>query len=172
MTVKASVQEYSWIHVDYVTSVRSLAARGRRILPYVVAALLTLAAVLFAVSCNGSTVAFSNDSTVWTLKIEVVKTPEERAQGLMGRESLSADSGMLFDFEGDVNSAFWMKDTSIPLSIAFVDSDGKIIAIEDLEPFDETPVKPQGEYRYAIETNRGWFSEHGITPGFRASIDL
>ncbi|MBU4194605.1 MAG: hypothetical protein KKF66_06375, partial [Actinobacteria bacterium] len=65
MTVKASVQEYSWIHVDYVASVRSLAARGRRILPYVVAALLTLAAVLFAVSCNGSTVAFSNDSTVW-----------------------------------------------------------------------------------------------------------
>ena len=172
MTVRAGVQEHSWIHVDYIATVRSLATRGRRILPYVVAILLVSATVLFAISCSGSTVAFSNDSTVQTLNIEVAATPEERAQGLMGYESLPANSGMLFDFQGDVSSEFWMKDTSIPLSIAFVDSSGKIISIQDLEPFDETPVKPQGEYRYAIETNRGWFSAHGITPGFRVSIDI
>ncbi len=134
--------------------------------------MLVSATVLFAISCSGSTVAFSNDSTVQTLNIEVAATPEERAQGLMGYESLPANSGMLFDFQGDVSSEFWMKDTSIPLSIAFVDSSGKIISIQDLEPFDETPVKPQGEYRYAIETNRGWFSARGITPGFRVSIDI
>jgi uncharacterized membrane protein (UPF0127 family) len=172
MTVRAGVQEHSWAYIDFIAAARPLVARARKILPYVVALLIIGAAILFAVSCNGSTVAFSNNSTVETLSIEVAKTPEERTRGLMERESLPEDGGMLFDFGGAVNSAFWMKDTSFPLSIAFVDSSGRITSIMDLEPFDETPVKPADEYRYAIEANRGWFSEHGIEEGFMVSIDL
>ena len=172
MTVRAGVQEHSWAHVDYTDAVRSISSRARKILPYIVAVLLISSALLFAISCKGSTVAFSSNSTVQTLNIKVAKTPEERTAGLMGRESLPEDSGMLFDFGGEVKAAFWMKDTSIPLSIAFVDSSGKITSIKDLEPFDETPVGPEGKYRYAIEANRGWFSEHGIKPGFMVSINL
>jgi uncharacterized protein len=172
MTVRAGVHQQRLAGVDYATAVGPLIAKARRMMPYFVAFLLVAGAIIFAVSCKGSTVAFSNNSTVETLQVEVADTPGARDRGLSNRDSLPGDEGMLFDFGGETSAVFWMKDTSIPLSIAFIDSEEKVIEIRQLEPFDLTPVKPEGSYRYAIEANRGWFEEHGIRQGFRVSIDI
>ncbi len=100
-----------------------------------------------------------------TLTVEIADTPDERARGLMGREALSADSGMLFVWPEDTGSGFWMKDTLIPLSIAFIDSGGAIVDIQDMEPLDETLHRSPKPYRWAVEANQGWFEEHGIGVG-------
>jgi uncharacterized membrane protein (UPF0127 family) len=172
MTVRAGVHENPWGHIDYAEAVRPLAIILRKVTPFVLIAMLVGSTIFFAVSCKGSTVAFSNDGTVSSLNIEVANTVAARDKGLMGRKDLAADSGMLFDFKTDVTIPFWMKDTTIPLSIAFVDSSGKVLAIKDMKPGDITYVTPPGKYRYAVEVNKGWFSEHGIKPGFTATIDI
>jgi uncharacterized membrane protein (UPF0127 family) len=172
MTVRARVHENPWGHIDYVEAVRPLAVFLRKVTPYVLVAVLVGSTVFFAVSCKGSTVAFSNDGKVSSLNIAVAKTPAAIEKGLMGRKELAADSGMLFDFKRDVTIPFWMKNTSIPLSIAFIDSSGKVLAIKDMKPFDLTEVTPPGKYQYAIEVNQGWFKDHGVTPGFTATVDI
>ena len=172
MTVRAGVHENPWGHIDYAEAVRPLAVLLRRITPYVLIAMLVGSAIFFAISCKGSTVAFSNDGQVAALNIEVARTPEARAKGLMDRKTLGQDSGMLFDFAGNTQTPFYMKNTSIPLSIAFIDSAGKVLGIKDMKPFDLTTVAPPGTYRYAIEVNQGWFAGHGIKPGSTATIDI
>ncbi len=144
----------------------------RRITPFVLAFALIGGTIFFAISCKGSTVAFSNDGKVASLNVDVAGTRAERGKGLSGRKELAEDSGMLFKFDTDTDTAFWMKDTSIPLSIAFIDSSGTVLAIEDMEPFDSASVRPHGKYRYAIEVNRGWFEANGVTPGSKATIDI
>lgn len=171
MTVRASVEQHTWEHVDYRAALSSLVTVLRKLTPYAVAALLMAGAIMLAVSCKVSSIAFRNDSRVSTLKIEVADNPGALSRGLMGRESLPADSGMLFDFGREVDTTFWMKNTSIPLSIAFIGSNGRVLAINDMRPFDETPVTPPGNYRYAVEVNKGWFSSHGIKAGTVAVID-
>ena len=139
----------------------------------VFALLLVAVAVFSSIGCGtGPNVSFRNGTKVSTLQVEVARTPRELDRGLMYRKSLPADSGMLFDSGGEVETAFWMKDTSIPLSIAFIDSGGKVLAIKDMAPFDLRPVEPPGEYRYAVEANRGWFRDHGIRSGDFAKITL
>mgnify|MGYP001220226064 CR=1 FL=1 len=96
---------------------------------------------------------------------EVAATPEERAQGLMNRFSLQPDNGMLFVFERPEPLAFWMKNTFIPLSIAFISADGKIINIEDMRPQSEESHWSKGPALYALEMKKGWFAERGIGPG-------
>ncbi|MCC7040408.1 MAG: DUF192 domain-containing protein [Burkholderiales bacterium] len=96
---------------------------------------------------------------------EVATTPDERARGLMQRFSLQPDHGMLFVFERAEPLAFWMKNTFIPLSIAFIGSDGKIINVEDMQPQTETTHWSKGPARYALEMKKGWFAEKGIGPG-------
>lgn len=100
-----------------------------------------------------------------TLKVEIAATEEERAKGLMHRKSLESSSGMLFVFEKDSRLSFWMKDTSIPLSIAFISTDGTIKEICDMVPYSLEPVRSSMSVRYALEVNRGYFSENGIKPG-------
>lgn len=99
------------------------------------------------------------------LVVEIASSPEERRRGLMGRRSLPADAGMLFVFPEDSEAAFWMKDTLVPLSIAFVSADGRVIGIQDMLPMDETLHYSPAPYRYAIEANQGWFQAHGVTVG-------
>lgn len=97
--------------------------------------------------------------------VEVAKTPEERMQGLMGRRHLGKDEGMLFVFEKEDYHAFWMKDTQIALSIAFIDKEGRIISIRDMKPLTlETHAPPQ-PILYALEMKKGWFSASGIKVG-------
>lgn len=100
-----------------------------------------------------------------TLQAEVVSTFATRAQGLMYREELAADQGMLFVFADDQLRNFWMRNTRIPLSIAYLDADQRIINILDMEPFDESLYPSAAPARYALEVNQGWFAERGIVAG-------
>jgi len=103
------------------------------------------------------------------LIVEVVVTPEQRATGLMNRFSLQPDHGMLFVFDRPQPMAFWMKNTYIPLSIAFLDADGSILNIEDMRPQDESTHPSRGNALYAIEMKQGWFASRSIEPGFKVS---
>ncbi|MDR7484596.1 MAG: DUF192 domain-containing protein [Armatimonadota bacterium] len=111
-----------------------------------------------------------------TLQVEIARTPEARAQGLMSRTSLPEDAGMLFVFEQDGRWGFWMKNTLIPLSIGFIDSRWRLLEILDMDvapdpvngPF---PIyEPAQAYRYALEVNQGFFRRKGITPGARLEL--
>ena len=99
------------------------------------------------------------------LHVELALTPEERQRGLMHRTSIGQDSGMLFVYSTPRELSFWMKDTSLALSIAFISRDGTIISIADLEPFSLVSVPSAGDAQYALEVGRGYFAQHGITPG-------
>jgi uncharacterized membrane protein (UPF0127 family) len=99
------------------------------------------------------------------LFVEVADSPEERTRGLMFRESLPEDQGMLFVFEQEGNHSFWMKDTTIPLSIVFIEGEGEIIGIQDMEPLSEELHAPGEPYLYAVEVNQGWFQRNGISTG-------
>ncbi len=96
---------------------------------------------------------------------EVAATPEQRATGLMHRFSLRPDHGMVFVFERPEPQAFWMKNTFIPLSIAFIGADGRILNIEDMAPQDERMHLSKGPALHALEMRKGWFAERGIRPG-------
>lgn len=96
---------------------------------------------------------------------EVARTPEQRALGLMNRFSLQPDHGMLFVFDRAEPLAFWMKNTFVPLSIAFIGPDGKIINIEDMTPRSEDSHWSKGPALYALEMKKGWFGERGIGVG-------
>jgi hypothetical protein len=98
---------------------------------------------------------------------EVASTPQQRATGLMHRFSLQQDHGMLFVFERPEPLSFWMKNTFIPLSIAFLDATGRILNIEDMVPQTETMHWSRGPALYALEMRRGWFLERGIRAGDR-----
>lgn len=96
---------------------------------------------------------------------EVATTPEQRSVGLMHRFSLKPDHGMLFVFERTEPLSFWMRNTFVALSIAFIGDDGRIINIEDMKPQTETTHSSKGPARYALEMRRGWFAERGIGSG-------
>ena len=98
---------------------------------------------------------------------EVASTPQAREQGLMYRKHLSGHHGMLFVFPGPGLHAMWMKNTSIPLSIAFIDKRGVIINITDMIPFSEEPHHAEAPATFALEMPKGWFSKRGINPGVR-----
>jgi len=104
------------------------------------------------------------------LTVELARTAAERSRGLSLREDLPEDRGMLFVFAEDTQTGFWMKDTSIPLSVAFLAEDGTILDIQEMEPFSTEVHRPPGPYRYALEVNRGWFQRHGFEPGGRVEV--
>jgi uncharacterized membrane protein (UPF0127 family) len=98
---------------------------------------------------------------------EVATRPEDQAFGLMFRRSLAPDSGMLFAFDTDDFQHFWMKNTLIPLSIAYITRDSLITDILEMAPLDTTtPYASSKAVRYALEMNSGWFQSKGIKPGY------
>ena len=99
------------------------------------------------------------------LQLEVPQNDGEFKLGLMFRESLEQDRGMLFVFENTDSHSFHMKNTFIPLDIAFINEEGIIESIKELDPMNPIPVYPEGDIRYAIEVNRGWFAENDIKVG-------
>jgi len=118
-------------------------------------------------------IGFANaDGEEIELLVEVADSPEERSVGLMFRESLPEDQGMLFVFEQDGQHSFYMRNTLIPLSIAFVKSDGGIVEIEDMEPQTEDLHSGPEPYRYTVEANQGWYDRNGISAGSRAVIPV
>jgi uncharacterized membrane protein (UPF0127 family) len=112
--------------------------------------------------------------TAQTLFVEVADAPDEQRRGLMGVDHLPADEGMAFVFDGPTDTTFWMKNTLIPLSIAFVDEDGVIVGIREMQPCEAEPCPTYGVDRpfvLAVEANQGWFDDHGIGHGDRANLE-
>ena len=106
------------------------------------------------------------------VEVEIADDTEEMARGLMGRTALAEDAGMLFVYPDEREISFWMKDTLIPLSIAFMDAEGRIVDIQDMRALDDTPphytsAEPS---RYALEVNEGFFDERGVEVGDRAEL--
>ena len=99
------------------------------------------------------------------IEVEVADNSESRRTGLMNRKSMKENHGMLFVFDSDQKLSFWMKNTLIPLSIAYISSDGEILEIYDMKPESLRPVESANSVRYALEMNQGWFERNGIGPG-------
>ena len=102
---------------------------------------------------------------IYSIQAEVADNPDLREVGLMNRTSLPTNSGMLFIFEQKAGNCFWMKNTKLPLSIAFIADDGKIVNIEEMQADTTNNHCPKAPIRYALEMNKGWFSERVIVPG-------
>ena len=102
---------------------------------------------------------------MYAIQAEVAASSEARERGLMFRKSMPANAGMLFVFEEKAGHCFWMRNTDLPLSIAFLADDGSIVNIEDMKPQTEDNHCPRAAVRYALEMNKGWFAQKGIKPG-------
>ena len=117
------------------------------------------------------TIAASSGEKV-EVRVEIADNASEQARGLMHRTALAENRGMLFVFPREERLSFWMKDTLIPLSIAFMDSEGRIVDIQDMKPLDDDPpsyvsARPA---MYALEVNQGFFEERGVEVGDRAEL--
>jgi uncharacterized protein len=105
-----------------------------------------------------------------TVKVEVADTPESLSNGLMYRNSLPAEQGMLFILGPAEQASFWMKNTKIPLSIGFIDGHSILKEEHDMQPFDErTTRSATNDICYALEVNQGWFQRHHIDPGVKVT---
>lgn len=111
-----------------------------------------------------ATITKANGQTV-SMTIELARTSQEQSTGLMGRTSVPDGQGMLFVFRESGIVGFWMKNTPLALSIAFIDENGLIIDIKDMQPFSEKTVAPDSPYLLALEVSQGYFARQGIKPG-------
>jgi uncharacterized membrane protein (UPF0127 family) len=103
-----------------------------------------------------------------TVRLEIAATPAARARGLMGRTEVPEGTGMVFLYPEDVAEAYWMKNTLVPLSIAFVAADGRVVSVSEMTPCRADPCPsyaPAGPYRYAVELAAGSFAAAGVGPG-------
>lgn len=103
------------------------------------------------------------------ITVELARTPEEQSAGLMHRRHLDGDAGMLFCYQHPQELSFWMRNTHIPLSIAFIDDEGRVTKIADMEPGNEESVSSDGPCRWALEANKGWFRDRNLRVGCRVS---
>jgi uncharacterized membrane protein (UPF0127 family) len=101
------------------------------------------------------------------IQAEVAQTPAQRSIGLMNRPSMGANEGMLFVFEQPAEQCFWMKNTLLPLSIAFLADDGTVVNIENMSPQTLDSHCSRKDVRFALEMNVGWFAKRGIKAGSR-----
>jgi uncharacterized membrane protein (UPF0127 family) len=101
------------------------------------------------------------------VRVEVANTEDARRIGLMFRDALGENQGMLFVYETEGKHAMWMKNTLIPLSVAFIDRSGRIINIEDMQPQTEEAHGARASAAFSLETNQGWFKKRGIKAGDR-----
>ena len=125
-----------------------------------------LAAALVSVCCMADPlpriILFANDLPI---DAETAHTDEARSRGLTHRKGLSEGSGMLFVFRESAMHAMWMRNTGIPLSVAFMDEHGRILNIEEMMPNTRNHHSAARPAKYALEVNRGWFEAHGVMPG-------
>ena len=102
---------------------------------------------------------------IHNISAELASTPQQREIGLMNRTSMGANEGMLFVFERPGQQCFWMKNTLIPLSIAFLADDGSIVNIDSMKPQTLDPHCSEKPVRFVLEMNEGWFAKRGIKAG-------
>lgn len=106
------------------------------------------------------------------LEVELATTFEEQSLGLMYRDKLEENGGMLFVYPRENILSFWMKDTRIPLSIAFIKADGRIIQIESMKPYSLDTHVSKEKAKYALEMNEGWFRIHNVREGDTIKMPL
>lgn len=104
---------------------------------------------------------------MFRIHAQVAQTPKQREVGLMHRKDMPASEGMLFIFEQPGVQCFWMKNTLLPLTAAFVADDGTIVNLADMQPMTENPHCSAKPVRYVLEMNQGWFGQKGIKAGTR-----
>jgi uncharacterized membrane protein (UPF0127 family) len=102
---------------------------------------------------------------MFVITAEVAKEPSQRAMGLMWREKMPADHGMLFVFDRADGHCFWMRNTPLPLTIAWITDDGTIVSLADMQPKSEQSHCPSVPARFALEMNQGWFAKKGLKQG-------
>lgn len=135
------------------------------------------AAALAALLCAAPTISAAADSLpglklqagAHTFRVEVAATPQQRQIGLMGRKTLADDGGMLFVFERKDIHCFWMKNTLVPLSIAFLADDGSIVSVADMQPQTLDFHCAHKPVHYALEVKQGGFQRRGIEAGSRVT---
>jgi uncharacterized membrane protein (UPF0127 family) len=106
---------------------------------------------------------------MYNMQVEVALTPQEHAIGLMNRSSMGANEGMLFVFERAGVQCFWMKNTLIPLAVAFVTDDGTVVNLDEMKPQTLDSHCSAQPVRYVLEMNAGWFKKKGVKPGQKLS---
>lgn len=132
--------------------------------------LLTLLSLLLLAGCTeklpvSDLTIKRQDGTTITVKAEIARTDAQRNHGYMERKHIPDGTGMYFVFEFDQILSFWMKNTPHPLSIAYIDSTGKIRNIYDMTPYSLSPIVSTCSVRYALEVPQGWFEKNNIKPG-------
>ena len=104
-------------------------------------------------------------SGIYVIKAELASTASQQQQGLMFRDKMAENEGMLFVYGAPAKVCMWMKNTKLPLSVAFIDANGKIVNVEDMKPQTLTSHCSKGLVHYALEMNQGWFRQHNIGTG-------
>jgi len=137
--------------------------------PIIFVLLATLPVVVAACDpANRVAIVAPNGSDLATVRIEIADTPQNRELGLMYRDKLAADAGMLFVFAQPSHLVFWMKNTRIPLDLLFADSQRRVIGIvANAEPFSEARLGVPGDSQYVLEVNGGFCQRRGVTAGDR-----
>ena len=130
-----------------------------------IAAALLLSSNFAIAQVNAGLPTVELKTGIYRIQAELADTPKTREVGLMNRTSMPSNSGMLFIFEQKAGHCFWMNNTKIPLSIAFIADDGKIVNIEEMQAETTNNHCPKAAVRYALEMNKQWFSERVIVPG-------
>ncbi len=143
-----------------------------RIRPYMLALLTTCQFLATTVRADTDAAQPALETTeigagLYRIRAEVADSESERELGLMHRESLAVNSGMLFVFENHQAYCFWMRNTPLPLSIAFIADDGTIVNIADMQPRSDDSHCAEKRVRFALEMPQGWFDQKGIKPGSR-----
>jgi uncharacterized protein len=142
-----------------------------------VAALAGLAILMGTLAASDSTTRVERQpltivtasGTTARLEVEIAQTAEERSVGLSGRDEVPMDTGMLFVFERR-GPGFWMRDTTVPLSVAFVEDCGRIVEIKDMEPLSLEIHNTEHDYGFGLETAQGWFEANGVAVGDIVSL--
>ncbi len=104
---------------------------------------------------------------MYNIRAEVARTPLQTQTGMMFRREMAQHEGMLFVFDNVERRCFWMKNTLLPLSIAFIADDGRVVSLADMQPQSEESHCSAEPVRFALEMNQGWFAKRGIKPGFK-----
>ena len=128
---------------------------------------LSLLAFAFSLHASAQLPVVELGAGMHVIRAEFADTFQTRARGLMHRDKLAQNAGMLFRFDETSTQCMWMKNTLIPLAVAFLDEAGTIVTILEMQPHDETSRCSTQPARYALEMNRGWFAERGIKPGMK-----
>lgn len=135
---------------------------------------VTLLAGLALVGCAGEETATVTINTSGGERVEVeaeiAEDEAKRRKGLMERTELAENAGMLFVYDREQSLSFWMRNTLIPLSIAYIGAEGRIVDIQDMQPLDETPHPSAEPAQYALEVNQGLFEERGVEVGDEVEV--